>query len=130
MDVPEKVDMTNVVDPSNIQRYSILQRRYDVMETYEWCVKKRKQGYLAGAEFQELKARLTTYFLEIQPTLVRHLTEEEFGYIFEVCTTNPSEETILGVLIQIDRILDKVGLIKVDVKTPKTITKTEKGKDL
>jgi hypothetical protein len=89
-----------------------LQRRYDLIEAIEVY---KKQSYRGSNDLGTVKARLLSLFLELQATLHRHSARgSEYEVIEKVCLDANSEEEVLGVLFKINKLLDKLKLIRID----------------
>lgn len=99
----------------DIERISILQRRYDFIEALEDYRKKRLAG--AGVSLSIVRARLGSLFYELQATFKRRLTPEKYNEIKEACLNSTKEETILDAFLFINEELDKISLIKIDTRS-------------
>lgn len=98
----------------DIERVSILQRRYDVIEALEDYKKKRYGG--AGAPLSYVRARLLSLFIELQAFLKRKLSEKEYGELQNTCFNSKDEMELVEALFTINEILDSVRLIRVDTQ--------------
>jgi hypothetical protein len=108
----------------DIQRISILQRRYDFLEALEDYRKKKALG--ANIPLNVVRARLSTLFLEIQATLKRRLKAEKYDDIKEKCLNNKADEkAIQDIFFIINEELDLIKLTRVDNKNPYDFSITE-----
>lgn len=107
----EKTIGTPAVD---VERISILQRRYDLFEAFEDYKKKNFQG--AGYSLAIVRARLISFFLEIQAILKRRLSEENYNRIKTVCFDCKEEEKIIETIYLINDELDIMRLTRIDVQ--------------
>jgi len=99
---------------ADVEKISILQRRYDLIEAFE----QYKKGRLAnvGTSLSITRARLISLFLELQATLERRLTKDKkYQELKDLIFANSlTEEEILSAIYIINRELDKINLTKID----------------
>lgn len=111
----------------DVERISILQRRYDLIEALEDYRKKRIAG--AGVGLNIVRARLFSLFLEIQAYLKRKLTKEnrlkEYETLRDSCLTETKEEEILRLIYRINEELDVLRLTRIDTRQVYDETDTE-----
>ena len=107
---------TTVGTPAtDVQRISILQRRYELIEAYEEYVKKKLSG--VGASFSIVQARLRSLFIELQAALKRRYKKEVYDEMKLICWKESiTEEELVKVLFQINEELDTIQLIKIDTQ--------------
>lgn len=112
----------------DVQRITLLQRRYDLFEALEDHKKKADSGI--NLPFTIVKARLLTFFLELDPMLRRHWhsdknsTEEskkKYALIKSICLgrneEDIDEEQIINVLLTLNRFLDDpLRITRLDTK--------------
>lgn len=98
----------------DVERISILQRRYDLLEMYEDYKKKRLSG--CNASIGYVQARLITMFLEIQSMIKRRKPTEYEGIKSLVFSEKIKEEQILEAIDIINTLLDEMHLTKIDNK--------------
>jgi hypothetical protein len=95
-----------------VEKISILQRRYDFLEAYEDYKKKRLNNTPQPLNFAA--ARLLTLYLECSAMLKRRLKDIEFKKLESACFELKNEETILEAFTKINTELDIIHLIKID----------------
>ena len=121
-------DITIGIPAADIERVSILQRRYEWIEAYEAYIKPRLQHSKGNFnDWGVVRARLMSLFLEIQATLKRRLPVEEYEAIKNVDFNIDRENDILKTIFRINEELDAMKLTKVDFI--KKIDKTDVTKD-
>jgi len=99
----------------DIERISILQRRYELIETFEEYKKKTYKGSIIPIFV--VRARLLSLFIEIQATLKRRLKAEDYKKIRDVSlSSESSEEEIYLVMEKINEELDIMRLIRIDTQ--------------
>jgi len=98
---------------TDVEKISILQRRYDLLEAYEHYRKGRMQG--VNINLSVVRARLTSLFLEVQATLKRRFKKDEYEEIKSlVFADNLEEEDFKKALFIINEELDNLRLTRVD----------------
>lgn len=98
---------------SDVEKISILQRRYDLIEAYETYKKTRFQGSNTGLSIT--RARLISLFLELQASLERRFDKKEYEKLkILIFAKNIEEEELLEAIFIINRELDKMRLITID----------------
>ena len=121
-------DATVGIPATDIEKISILQRRYDLIEAIEAYYKNKFKG-IAG-ETSIISARLMSLFYEIQAMLKRRHTpkakkkgaatkaDDTFEKIKKVCTstTTIKIEDVVNVLELINDELDVVRLTRIDTQ--------------
>ena len=107
-------DTTIGASAVDIQRVSILQRRYDFIEAFEDYKKKKLLG--VNVNLNIIRARLGSLFYELQATIKRRLKEEEYKRLKNICLNKPSEDDIEKAFFEINEELDKMKLIRIDSK--------------
>lgn len=100
---------------ADVQRISILQRRYDLIEAFEMYKKATYQNANTGSAI--VRARLLSLFLELQATLKRRWDNKKYekikNLIFE---KKVEEEKLIEIIFEINEELDKIQLTKIDTK--------------
>lgn len=100
----------------DVQRITVLQRRYDLFEALEQYNKESMNGLAYPLSY--VKARLFTFYLEVQPMLQRHLSKEEYDKVHNFCTQELSQskkEDLLELIMMINKVLDHpVRLTRLD----------------
>lgn len=107
----EKTIGTPAVD---VERISILQRRYDVLEALEDYQKKRHMGSDVPIAF--VRARLFTLFVEIQAYLKRKLSPEDYNILYNICLDSKDENELISAIFKINEELDAMRLIRIDTQ--------------
>lgn len=101
----------------DVQRISILQRRYDLFEAIENYQKRSFDNVKMSSAV--VKARLMTLFLEIQPLIKRKYKEKEYQGMRSICLGENKDitfEQVLKVIFQLNELLDEIRLTRVDNK--------------
>lgn len=96
----------------DVERISILQRRYDVIEALEDYKKKRYMG--SGSPISYVRARLFSLFVEIQAYLKRAMTKEDYGMLLDTCLKGKDEIELIEAIFKINEMLDALRLIRID----------------
>jgi len=107
----------------DVERISILQRRYDVIEAIEDYKKKRYLG--SGNPISYIRARMFSLFIEIQAYLKRILSKEEYGELLNTCLNSKDEIELIEALFKINELLDKMRLIRIDTQKVYDATNVE-----
>lgn len=107
----------------DVERISILQRRYDLIEAIEHYRKMRLNGAAMGISV--VSCRLFSLFLELQACLARHLTPKEYDKLLDVCLNSSKEEEILTAVYKINSVLDQIKLTRIDTQRVYDSTDTE-----
>lgn len=116
-------EITVGVPAVDVQKISILQRRYDLIEAFEHYKKGRLNG--AGMTLALAKARLISLFLELQALLKRRLEAKgknnkglDYDTIYKIVfDPKATEEDFLEVFFSINEELDNMRLTRVDNQT-------------
>jgi len=98
----------------DIVRVSILQRRYDLFEAFEDYKKKRFSG--SGVTLSVVRARLISFFCDLQAMLKRRLKEEDYEEIVTTIFNSNKEEEILNIILRLNEELDTIRLTRVDTQ--------------
>lgn len=107
----------------DVEKISILQRRYDFLEAYEDYKKKRMMNTPQPLNYTI--ARLITLFLECCAMLERRLQKEDYTILLNNCFEATTEEEVLFSFLRINKELDTIQLIKIDTNKVYDSTKTE-----
>lgn len=99
---------------ADVEKISILQRRYDVIEAYEAYKKGKFMGHAQSLSI--VKARLISLFIEIQAMLKRRLPKEEYDKLNICMNSTLIEEDILNILLRLNEFLDELKLTRIDTK--------------
>lgn len=110
----------------DVERISILQRRYDVIEALEDYKKKRFMG--SGSPISYVRARLFSLFVEIQAYLKRTISKVDYDKLLDTCLTCKDEEGLIEALFIINERLDAMRLIRIDTQKVYDATSVE-GED-
>lgn len=110
---------------TNIVRILILQRRSDLFEAWESYKKKSYKNIDADAELSVVKARLDSYFLELQAWLKRKLKKEDYDNLASKIKSDDEEE-IYWAICFLNEQLDILKLIKLDTKEQYEKSRVEK----
>ena len=112
----------------DVERISILQRRYDVIEALEDYRKKRMMG--AQVPIAIVRARVLTLFIEIQAYLKRKLSKEDYNSLFNICMNSQDEGEILNAIFKINEELDALRLIRIDTQKVYDSTSVEEEDEM
>lgn len=116
----------------DVEKISILQRRYDLIEAYE-LYKKANFSHAAG-HLSLVRARLVSLFMELQACLKRRMasgkateeSKEAFNRIVRACFDKEvKEEEIREVFFIINEELDNIRLTRVDTQKSYDSSKVE-----
>lgn len=107
-------DVTIGTPAVDVERISILQRRYDLLEALEDYKKKKFQG--SNTNMSIVRARLISYFLEIQAILKRRLKDPEYIEVISKVFSSDNELEILDLIYKFNEMLDDIRLIRIDNK--------------
>lgn len=112
----------------DIERVTILQRRYDVLEALEAYRKFKLKN--ANVDISTVRARLTTYFLEVDAMLERRFGKDTKGFqnLYDKCFQAKSEKEIIEALRSINKEMDKIRLTRIDTHDsydPQDLTKED-----
>jgi len=107
----------------DINRVTILQRRYDYQEAQEDYRKKRLAG--SGVTLCIVRARLFTLFNELQPMFKRTLTTEIYNKLLDTCENATKWADIRDAFYFINEELDRIKLIRLDTQQVYDSTDTE-----
>lgn len=91
-----------------------LQARNNLFEAYEYYRKHSETGTDVGLGV--VHARLITWFLEIQASLIRRLPAGEYNKIKDEVFGSPGEPRILELVYLFNQEMDKLNLIKIDTR--------------
>jgi len=106
-------DVTVGTPAADVERISILQRRYDLIEAYESYKKGRFQN--APTPLSIVRARLVSLFLELQAALQRRLPQKEYEGLKDlIFAIKFDEDDFLKCFFNINNELDTIKLIKID----------------
>jgi len=97
----------------DIERISILNRRFALIEAIEAYKKQKADGFKTSLSF--IKSRLCSLFMEIQPTIKRHFNPEQYEKIKNVCLSSDDFNQIELIFWEINELLDKIKLIRIDI---------------
>lgn len=107
-------DSTVSTPAADIIRILILQRRNDLIEAMESYYKIAEQG--SDVDIFVIKARLKSFYWEIEAALSRNLSDEEFDKMKEKVFSAKDIKTIEEVYEFINEFLDKMRLIRIDTR--------------
>lgn len=95
----------------DIVRVLFLQRRSDALEALEFCDKKRR----AGVDFptDTATSRMFSFFLEIQPVLVRRLSKESLQELALLAQSADYKQLVTAFTLM-NQILDDIKLTRID----------------
>lgn len=112
----DKMDFNNEttvgIPAADVERISILQRRYDMIEALEDYKKKRLNG--VGVTLSIVRARLFSLFVEIQALLKRRLSEIEYNNILNSCLNDTKEDELIKTIFLLNEQLDEIKLTRID----------------
>ena len=99
----------------DIERVSMLQRRYEFIEAYE-AHRKRAYSGMTGGGISIVRARLLSLFLEMRPMLKRRWDKKLFMEIEDACYNSTNEMELMNAFDAMNELLDFIHLTKVDTK--------------
>lgn len=100
----------------DIERISILERRYNLIEALEDYKKKQYKGI--GVDLSAVRARLFSLFMQLQGTFKRRLKDkpQEYDDLLKGCLESDKEKDILKHIYYISELLDELRITRVDMK--------------
>lgn len=107
----------------DIERVSILQRRFDLLEALEGYNKNRFRS--VATDISIVKARVLTFFYQLQGMLVRKLKPEEYKKLKDDCHDIKDIDTVLSILEQFNVMLDGLRLTRIDTRKQIDYTRVE-----
>jgi len=108
------IDSTKVSSSSELQKMAIIIRRYNVIEALEHYEKLKFEN--RGLYINSLRARLISYFTELQAMLERRLSKEDYEKLFYDCFYSTKEDCIIKAIFRLNNELDRILLIRIDNK--------------
>lgn len=122
----------------DVQRITVLQRRYDLFEVLEDHKKKTLSG--VSFPFSYVQARLMTLFLELQGMLKRRWKDkgkeelkQAYDDLYNVCMgkkDSASEEDYIKAILKLNEFLDELNLTKLDTRQQYDSGDMEKENDV
>lgn len=107
-------DTTIGTPASDVEKISILQRRYDFIEAWEDYKKKKYRGIASPTDV--IKVRLMSLFLEIQAMLKRRQKAEDYKDLYDKCMGGKDDKAILEAFITINEFIDVLRLTRIDTQ--------------
>jgi hypothetical protein len=106
-------DATISTPALDILKVLILQRRNDALEALEFFRKKN----LGGIDYPTdiFASRVFSFFIEIEPSLERNFSKEEFAKLEKDCRSQDFDELLAAYRVM-NYHLDAIGLTKIDNK--------------
>ena len=116
---------TTISTPSyEIVKVLILQRRSYLIDIYEEYLKREYQGQESQTQYQIIRARLHSLFLELQPLLKRKLKPAEYNELYtRVRSDNP--EQVEQAMFKINEFIDEIKITAIDTKQHYDRTRVE-----
>ncbi len=102
------------IPATDIEKVSILQRRYDVIEALEQF--KQKKYNKINAPISPVRARLLSLFIELQATLKRRLGKKDYKKLRRAILSVDKEEALLNIIERINDVLDEIRLTRIDTQ--------------
>ena len=101
-----------VATASEMQKIAILTRRYNVIEALEFY----REGRLRNTAINTnvIRARMLSYFTELQAMLYRRMKKEEYDDILDKCMNSSDEKTLIQTIFRLNVELDKILLTRID----------------
>jgi len=108
---------TTITTPSaDINRVTVLERKYNLLEALEAYHKMRYSG-AGSAPLSTVRARLTSLFLELEHTLKRQLPIEEYEALEQgILEGKQDRDIVIQSLRKITECLDSIQLTRLDNK--------------
>lgn len=98
----------------DVERISILQRRYDMIEAFEAYKKSRMLGM--DVDLSIVRCRLMSLFIEVQGMLKRQLNAKDYLELYNICFESKNEKDILNAIFHMSEFLDSIKLTRVDTQ--------------
>ena len=100
---------------SDVERISILQRRYDLIEAFEDYKKRRSLG--TDHPLSIVRVRLMSLFIELQALLKRRLSTKDYNDLKDRCfDIKSTEENIIKSIFELNEQLDAIRLTMIDTQ--------------
>ena len=106
-------EATVTIPAIELVKILILQRRNDCFNAYEDFIKKLHQGH--EVDLSITRARLFSWFLELQASLKRKLKAEEYTALVEKINSNDKDKIHEAILLM-NEYCDNINLIKIDMR--------------
>ena len=100
------------VPATEVEKISILQRRFDTIEAIEDYKKRQFQG--AGASIAFVRSRLLSFFLQIQAMAQRQFEEQAYKDIEQKVFDSKDEKELIKVFYDLSQLLDRLRVTKID----------------
>ena len=107
---------------AEIEKVSILQRRYDWIEAYEEYKKNKFKGQAQNLSI--VRARLLSLFLEVQ-AMIKRKKPEQYDDLKKACSEDTEEKNIVDAFLFINELLDELKLTRIDTKKVYDTTNVE-----
>jgi len=105
-------DTTVGMPAVDIERVSILQRRYDFIEAFEFYKKRTLSNVAMPNDL--VRSRLLSLFLQMQGGFKRRYDKKDYDRIKDACWNSKTEEDIIEAFYQLSEELDKLNITKID----------------
>jgi hypothetical protein len=110
---------------SDVEKISILQRRYELIEALEHYKKQNFQGINAPLVY--VQARLLSLFVQLYSSLKRRIPKTDFEALEKgVLRKDLKEAELLPIIFMLSDELDKIHLTRIDNETVYDSTSVEK----
>jgi len=102
------------VPPSDVLKITILERRYNLIDSIESYHRLNEQNI--QAELYEVRSRLISLYLELQSALKKDLKEKDYGLLNDKVKDCKKIDEIVEVFIQLNDWLYEKHLTKFDTR--------------
>lgn len=110
---------------TDILKLIIIESRYNVRASLESCHSKSELGSIRNGDIADLKSRVRGLLFEILPVYIRSYNEDKYNELKQKLNSDKLED-IEALINEINKFLDKLGLIQFDKQSyDTTITDIE-----
>lgn len=107
-------DSSTISTPAyEVEKITILQRRYDLLESVEYYEKLLFSGAGNNSSLSLVRSRLRTLFRQLKPVIKRKITPTEFNILSNKLNSN-KEADIFYCVDELIEIIDKLKITRID----------------
>ena len=107
-------DVTVGIPAVDIERVCVLQRRFEFIDAFEFYKKNKFGGVNNGINL--VRARLISFFLQMEGMLKRRFKPGEFLELRRVCFEAKEEDELVRAFFVLSEDLDHMNLTKIDTR--------------
>lgn len=109
-------DVTVGMPAVDIERVSVLQRRYEFIDSYQYYKKQRLNQVVNKQSLSNVRTSLMVFFMQMQGMIKRRFKEEDYKKLYDSCFESQKEEDIMKAFFIMNEDLDRMNLTKIDTK--------------